>query len=483
MATYWVKSGTGGADTGASWATAAESIAGLMAAQALAANDIIYVHNTHNAQIGAATTWTLPESGANGIIYVLCVDGGDATGASLVDGTVGNLATGAAESTNADATFTIATTTSADLALFVHGITIKAGSGGAQNSADINLQQTAGGLVKFHACRFEVNSSSATALLSLGCTGTATQVYEKCVFKFGSIGQYLNNAGGCVRMIDCAIDSTGSAPTTIFGGIGAARQMDMEVTGCDFSVTTNCVSLTSMQHVGRMVFNQCALGTNAVTGTYQFYTTAEIEFQACSAVDGTNGANILQYYRVNPAGVVQSTQTIYKATGGAQGEQDDGTDTSYSLELIPSTRCTKFLPLYTPWIYKLVPTTGDKTVTMIVGHTESAVLTGSEVWLEVQYMGEPGATGTQRIANSPHAVVEVDDGCPVISGTVYRDVIASGSNRTDDGIDDWTGLSSEKEHTLTASINCAEVGYIRCRVGLGKDTTNNVYVDPKVGVA
>jgi hypothetical protein len=103
--------------------------------------------------------------------------------------------------------------------------------------------------------------------------------------------------------------------------------------------------------------------------------------------------------------------------------------------------------------------------------------------MEVQYMGEPGATGTQRVANSPHAPFEVDDDCNIVSGTIYRDVIAAGSNRADDALDDWTGLTLEKEHTLTASITCDEVGYIRCRVGLGKDTTGNVYVDPKIGVA
>ena len=32
-------------------------------------------------------------------------------------------------------------------------------------------------------------------------------------------------------------------------------------------------------------------------------------------------------------------------------------------------------------------------------------------------------------------------------------------------------------------VTLDEQGYVRCRVGLGKDTTNPVYVDPKITVA
>jgi len=56
MATYWVKSGQGGTDAGTSWANAAESIPGLMTAQAIAGGDVIYVHNTHAYNAGAAIT-------------------------------------------------------------------------------------------------------------------------------------------------------------------------------------------------------------------------------------------------------------------------------------------------------------------------------------------------------------------------------------------------------------------------------------------
>jgi hypothetical protein len=79
-------------------------------------------------------------------------------------------------------------------------------------------------------------------------------------------------------------------------------------------------------------------------------------------------------------------------------------------------------------------------------------------------------------------VVEVDDDCPVVSGTLTRDRLTTGTARTDTS-EAWTGITSEKTHTLTATVTCDEVGYIFCRVGLIVDTTNPVYVDGKIGVA
>jgi hypothetical protein len=232
---------------------------------------------------------------------------------------------------------------------------------------------------------------------------------------------------------------------------------------------------------GTLRMNNCVIGT-PTTGTHYGLNGITVEMQACAAVDGTNGADILSYYYEDYSGVVEDDQTVYLTTGSAQGEQDDGTDTSYSLKMTPSTGCSLVTPLYTPWVYTLVGSTGDKTITMKAADTESSALTTSELWMEVEYMGEPGATGTQRVANSPHSVTEVDDDAAIVSGTVFRDVIGSATDRTDTD-EAWTGITETNTYTLTASVNCAEVGYIRCRVGLAVDTTNPVYVDPKIGVA
>jgi hypothetical protein len=174
---------------------------------------------------------------------------------------------------------------------------------------------------------------------------------------------------------------------------------------------------------------------------------------------------------------------VYLTTGGAEGTQDDGTATKYSLHMQPSTTCSKVCPLYTPWVYTFVGSTGDKTVAMKIATATTALKT-NEVWMEIEYMGEPGATGTDRVANSPQSWMEYDDNCAIIADSTSRDLTAAGSNRTDTS-EAWSSNNADwaaaVAHTLTASINIAEQGYIRCRVGLAK--AQDTYVDPKITVA
>lgn len=486
MATYWVKSGQGGTDAGTSWANAAESIAGLMTAQTINGGDIIYVHVTHSVATAGAITWTLPESGAtSGVVQVLCVDGGDATGASLVDGTVGALTSGALEHANANNAFTISTKNDAASGLFVHGINFKVGSGGAENSASFLIQEGNGGKVKFSACDFWLNNTSTFTRTYAGGTLNSTHEFENCTFRFASTSQGIGTPGGNVFYSNCRINSSGSVPVTLFKGVGSSggvARADVTMSSCDWSGITNLISVTDTTCAGKFRGYNCAIGTTEVTGSYNL-AGLEIELYACAPADGTNGADCLAVFKGSSVGTVVDDQTVYLTSGGATGQQDDGTATAYSLKMTTTTgNVSKAFPLYTPWMVRNVSSTGDKTLTAKVAHTESAVLTTSEIWMEVEYMGEPGATGTQRLVNSPQSIVECDDDCNLMASSIVRDVSAAGSNRTDTA-EAWTGITSEKTHTLTASVNCAEVGYVRWRVGVGKHCTNPVYVNPALGVA
>lgn len=196
------------------------------------------------------------------------------------------------------------------------------------------------------------------------------------------------------------------------------------------------------------------------------------EFHGCAAVDGTNGANVLAYYKEDAFGIVQDDQTVYVTSSPAQGSQDYGTATSYSLKMTPSALALVYQPLYTPWIYVKVASTGSKTITMKAADTESALLKNATLWLEVEYMG--GAAPT----NSPQSALE---GTYPLFGVVH-DVTAAGSDLTDSA-EAWTGIAETGTYTLSKTVTLDEQGYIRCRVGLGIDTTNPVYVDPKITVS
>lgn len=477
MTTYWVKSGTGGDDSGSSWSNAAESIPGLMAANAIAGGDIIYVHNTHAFIAGAIIIWTLPESGA-GVVQVLCVDGGDPTGASLVDGTVGSLATGAVEETGGNFAFNV--NGPIGTGLYVHGMTFKAGSGASQINADIVVGSF--GLTEFNACTFWSNSSSASATpiqagSTIGGVGAKFR-FVNCAIKFFVSGQSIFPQGGDGEYVNCVIIAPGSGNVTaLFKPVNQARGIT-RCYGCDWSLADNVVD-QGVNSGHAFYMHNCVINT-PVTGTNTGLGQVSSEFMACAAVAAE--ADILAYYREDGLGVIEDDQTVYLDTDdGAKGKQADGAETPYSLKITSSTKVTKGSPICTPWMSRFVGSTGDKTITLRVAHTESAVLTTSQIWMEVVYMGEPGASGTQRVASSPHAQLEVDDDCDVVSDTIYRDVTAAGSNRTDTG-ESWAGITGEKTHTLTASVNCADIGYIRARVCLAVDTTNPVYINPKIGV-
>ena len=480
MATYWVKSGTGGTDAGTSWANAAESVQGLMVAQAIAAGDIIYIHNTHNFTANTAITWTLSETASTGFVYVYCVDGGDATGASLVDGTVGSLTTGALENTNGNTVVTL------NGQFSVHGVKFQAGAGASSSSADIFFASTSGSNIIFNACEFWVNSTNTGAQARLGATTNTVAMNAKfinCKFRIEHTGSLFEVSGGYFEFINCSIDSAGAVPGSAFVVVSGARCY-VKASGFDLREATAVVN-QAVAGSATFFFSNCAIGT-PVTGTNTQTLNAISEFQGCAAVNSASEpkANILSYYYEDAFGVVESDSTVYLTTGGASGEQSDGTDTGYSLKITPYASCAKPTPIYTPWFYVLIPSTGDKTLTIKTADTETDAdeIHTNAIWMEVEYMGEPGATGTQRVADSPHAVLEVDDDCEVETGTIYRNVLATGSDRTDTDVA-WTGVTETNTYTLTASINCAEIGYLRARVGLGMDTTNPVYIDPKINVA
>lgn len=469
MATYWVKSGAGGTDAGTSWANAAESIPGLMVAQAIAGGDIIYVHNTHAYNAGATITWTLPESGT-GLVQVICVDGGDATGASLVDGTVGNITTGAVEETGGNFSFTVETAASNSL-LYVHGITFKTAAGASSSAADIHIKNSSNGRISFNACSFWVNSTNTQATINTGSNTSSVIVFNNCTFRSEN-SQGFANSGGVCRYFNCVWSSSGTAPTTVFAALAGSRTNTIECVACDWARGTNVVTVAS---TGNTIFKAsgCAIGT-PTTGTHLGRLGGEYEFIACAPADGTNGADMLSYYLETAYGVVEDDQTVYLTTGSATGEQDDGTNTQYSLKMNASTIAGITEPLYTPWFAQFVGSTGSKTISVKCADTEAAVLKDTELWLEVAYHG-----GSQ-LANSPQ--MQIEETSPLQTSTIYRDVTAAGSNLSDTG-EAWTGITETGTYTLSKSVTLDEQGYVLCRVALAKDTTNPVYVDPKITVA
>lgn len=468
MASYFVCSAATGTNSGASWLNAHVSIPGCMTAQALVGGDIIYVHVTHNYVASATITWTLPESGT-GLVKVICVDGGDAAFTALgaaMGSTVGSIASGATENTNGNFQFKVYTVSSTGASLYVFGMIIKAGAGGNTSSSDVLLNDQNHGEMTFEMCSFWTHSTNSGAQIIVGSASSiyTRHIFRNCSFRFGSTSGAISAAGGEIEMYNCSIVSAGSSPTTLFIVASATARLTLYCSGCDWSLATNVVD-RSVPGPWAVKMNNCTINT-PVTGTISGVLGPICEFQACAAVDGTNGPDMLAYYKDDLRGTVEDDQTVYLTSGGAEGTQDDGTVTPFSLKMTPTALASAATPLYSPWIYKKISSTGSKTVSIEVADTESAVLKDSTLWIEVQYVGGGG------LDNSPQS--QLEGSFPLLG--IVHDVTAAGSNLTDTGVA-WTGVAETDTYTLSKTVTLDAQGYIRARVGLGIQTTSPVYVD------
>jgi hypothetical protein len=472
MADYFVKSGTGGTDNGSSWANAAESIVGLLAAQALSPGDRVLIHNTHSATYGGSTVLDLSDgNGVSAPIYYLCVDGGDATGASLVGTTVGALTTGAIEVTSGNFGFGVLGFA------YVQGIAFRPGAGASSSGASISFgnSTTVQSRLVFESCDFWLNTTNAAPNFIIGPSSTtgaqSTVEYYNCTFRFGATTQAIEPRLANIKFYNCSVNGSGSTPAHLFEHnlVG-----NVECAGCDWTTATALINLASTNGAYRYLFNNCRVGT-LFTGTHPGPGSMSAEFMACSNTDSN-----LVYHRRDGHGAAYTTTSVYLTSGGASQKETDGTATSYSIALDTTDSVAspnRAIPLYTPWIYVLNTLTGSRAVSIKAAADTTVTLKDIDLFLQVEYMGDAAA------ANTPQS--QIATSAPM-TGTAL-DMVHAGNNLSDTG-DGWTGIvdTNEKNYTLSKTVTIDEQGYLRVRVGYTKTTASAptiVYVDPVVTVA
>jgi hypothetical protein len=472
VADYFVKSGTGGTDNGSSWANAAESIPGLLAAQALAAGDRVLIHNTHSFIHGSSQTIDLSDGlGVSAPVYYLCVDGGDATGASLVGTTVGALTTGALEGTSGN--FSISLNGFA----YLHGLTFRPGAGGSSASATLSIGNsvTVYSRLVFESCDLWLNTTNSTPAFFMGTSSTTNAQsvleYYNTTFRFGATTQAIEPRQSNIKFYNCSVNGSGSTPAVLFEH---SLVGNVECSGCDWTTATALINLAAANSPYRYLFSNCRVGT-LFTGTHLGTGALSAEFMACSNTDSN-----LVYHRRDGHGAAYTTTSIYKTSGGASQKETDGTTTQYSIALDTTDSVASpnlAIPLYTPWIYVMNTLTGSRAISVQAAADTTVTLKDTDLFLQVDYMGGAAA------ANTPQS--QLEHGFPVTG--LARNIVAAGSNLSDTG-DGWTGITdtNEKNYTLSKTVTIDEQGYLRVRVGYTKTTASAptiVYVDPVVTVA
>ena len=439
---------------GLSWAAAKKTFG---AARALVASgETIYVDSTHVEPLSASTTYTFPST--NAPVFVVSATNGTTTPAA-----------GAEIYTNGDYSLSISGIVS------MYGMKFRSGTTGLQSSTQIGLAYSSSGdeAQFYEKCTFDLRSGSSANTIRLGyfsSTGVQGSVrLLNCTVVFNGVNATIRSYGAAKASIE-NLTLSGTAPTTVFAfGIGA----NAFVSGSDFSAATNLVNVAFDDVFAYSRFSNCKLPSNVITGTPFGLGSSIVEAQGCSI--GTDDDS-WRYWWYGPEGSVIASSSVYLTTGGAATTDHAGNPVYYSLMMTPAaTIATKASPLYSPWISVKNTLTGSRAVTIKCADTESALLKDSELWLEVDYLGGAAA------ANSAQSQLETSAPITGDASSISRDFMAAGSNLTDSA-EAWTGITETGTYTLSKTVTIDEPGYLRVRVGLGKTTTNPVYVDPKITV-
>lgn len=439
MANVYIRSGAGGAGTGADWANAYTTLAAALAAKA--AGDDFWIADDHAESQASTLTLTSPGTAASWC-RIFCVDH-----------------TGSVPPVPADLRTTATITTTGASAIntagfaYVQGVTFNCGSG--NNFANVNFTSTSAWHWRLDNCAINlVNTSGSSRIVCGNNGGTVNQFLEliNTTVSFGSTSQGIvprcrvewSKTASAVTgaTIPTALILTGGSVTS-FTAIG----VDLSALGSSKS----WVDVTGNQ-TGTIRFLDCKAGASVS------FTTGTMVSDGLS-VEVTNSDYADTNYRVQRTtyrGTITNETTIVR-TGGAS----DGT-TAFSRKLVTTANSKWFAPLESRWFYFWNEATGSPITVEIETITDGVTLTDAECGIVLEALTTSGY---------PLGGFATD---------LTADTLATGTNQTTSS-ESWTttGLSSPVTQVLSANITPQEKGWIRARVHLAKPSTT-VYVCPKV---
>ena len=423
----------------ANWTAAYASLNACLTAVTIAAGDRIYMAADHSGSESVNRTYTGLSTDTAPIELL------------SVNRTTGVLQVGAAMSFSASAQCLF----QGNWAIFGLAIT----------TADSRIQLNSGTVASAQSlfrCSLTVSASANGIETGPRFTASIRSICRLIGCTFSGAGAVLKPGGGLLEIFNGTLTAGVSA-------IHPGQQAEVYFSGCDFSAATNLLDISN-NHFWSVRGRASKIPASITTGTYQGRGAGTMELHACSGSD-----NSYDYYYRDAWGTPEEDTGVYLTTGGSAHKNTDGALVPYSVKVATTSRVSKFEPAFSPWITKFHAATGSATFSLKVAYDNATVLTDSELWLEVEYMGGAAAD------NTPQTQLEVS--APLVSGLIARNLLAAGSNLSDTS-DGWTGTSgwsNKKTHTLSKTVTVDEQGHVRCRVGVAKNYT--VYVDGKIGVA
>lgn len=442
MANVYVRSGAGGAGTGADWANAYTTLSAALTAKA--AGDDFWVSEDHAESTAGAVTLTSPGTAASPC-RIICVNH---------SGTVPPV------SADLRTTATVTTTGANSLNFagmaYVYGIIFNAGSTGGS----MQFTATTPWWWRLEACALRVGSNNSGGRFFVG--GTTTNADDSLLelvnttVQFGNAGQGITVRAPFRWLNTASAITSGTLPTTLFlQAANSAPYGWAEVVGVDLSALASGKSLVdvSVACFAKHLFMDCKLGSSVsvTTGSVAGQGGTEVRLINCDSAN-TN----YRYYRQTYQGTITQETTIVRS-GGAS----DGT-TTVSRKMVTTANSKLYSPLESDPMVVWNETTGSSVTVTIPVLTDNVTLTNADAWIEVEYLG----TASFPLGNYVNDRV--------------ADILASGTNQTTDGTSSWTttGLTTPVKQSLAVTFTPQVKGPFRVRVMLAKVSTT-MYFDPK----
>lgn len=444
MANVYVRSGAGGAATGADWANAYTTLAAALTAKA--AGDDFWVSEDHAETQASAMTLTSPGTAASPC-RIICVSH-----------------TGSVPPVSADlaTTATISVTGSFSLSFgaglaYVRGITFN-----ATNAAGTgNLQVTAAtvGNWIFDSCNLKVLGTGSTNQIIFGPSASGNPWFRveliNTPLTFAATGQKITVRACELIWRNTASAIGGTVPTTLMTVAATTGVPLIQMYGLDLSAAGSGKTLFDVS-IAASYFVQmwdCKLGASvAITsGSVSGPVGAKVRVENCDSADTK-----YRYYYQDYKGTEQSETTIVRTSGAS-----DGT-TTISRKMVSSANTKLYSSLDSEWMEIWSDSAGAHTITIPIVN-DGVTLQNTDIHAQVEYQGTSGFPQGSFASNGP------------------ADILAAGSNLTTDVSSTWTttGLASPVKQSLAVSFTTTGKGVIRVRVRLSK-ASQTVYVDPLI---
>lgn len=368
MAHVYVRSGAGGAGTGADWANAYTTLGAALTAKA--AGDSFWVSEDHAETAGSAKTLTSPGTAANPC-FIYCVDH-----AGTVPPVSADLRTTATVTTTGNFGITLAGGRA-----YCYGITFNAGSGANGQPLSVATGNSWWSLENCALNKLGTSGNSSAILFGASSSNITSRVdLKNTTLQFGSI------ADGCAMgVVNFSWKNTSSAiqgatlPTTLFS-TGGAMGGNALLEGIDLSALGSGKTLVAGVSTPRKyIFKDCKLGASVTIAVTPGDPGGAEVYVVRSDSDGTNYRS--EKYQFMGTQVIETT--IIR-TGGAK---DGVTGLSWNLTTTANSRWV--LPFEALPIAIKNAVTGSNIGVTLEGIWNAAALPNNdEFWLDVEYLGD-----------------------------------------------------------------------------------------------